>query len=74
MCVCLLHTPYYGPGLQPRMCPDWESNLQPFGSQAGTQSTEPHQPGESNFLHQVMAEASFLVKLWQIVCHCSHAM
>ena len=26
------------------MCPDWESNQQPFGSQAGTQSTEPHQP------------------------------
>ena len=21
---------------------DWESNQQPFGSQAGTQSTEPH--------------------------------
>ena len=24
---------------------DWESNWQPFGSQAGTQSTELHQPG-----------------------------
>ena len=23
----------------------WESNQQPFGSQAGTQFTEPHQPG-----------------------------
>ena len=30
----------------PGMCPDWEWNLQPFGSQAGTQSTEPHQPGQ----------------------------
>ena len=29
----------------PGMCPDWELNLQPFGSQAGAQSTEPHQPG-----------------------------
>ena len=29
----------------PGMCPDWESNWQPLGSQAGTQSTEPHQPG-----------------------------
>ena len=29
----------------PGMCPDWESNQQPFGSQAGAQSTEPHQPG-----------------------------
>ena len=27
------------------MCPDWDSNQQPFGLQAGTQSTEPHQPG-----------------------------
>ena len=29
----------------PGMCPDWESNQQRFGSQAGSQSTEPHQPG-----------------------------
>ena len=29
----------------PGMCPDWESNQQPFGSQASTQNTEPHQPG-----------------------------
>ena len=28
----------------PHMCPDWESNWQPFGSQAGTQSTGPNQP------------------------------
>ena len=27
------------------MCPDWESNWRPFGSQVGVQSTEPHQPG-----------------------------
>ena len=27
------------------MCPDWESNWWPFGSQARTQSTEPRQPG-----------------------------
>ena len=30
----------------PGMCPDWESNWQLFGSQAGTQSTELHQPGQ----------------------------
>ena len=30
----------------PSMCLDWESNQQPFGSQASTQSTEPHQPGQ----------------------------
>ena len=29
----------------PGMCPDWESNQQPLGSQAGAQSPEPHQPG-----------------------------
>ena len=29
----------------PGMCPDWESNQQPFGLQAGAHSTEPHQPG-----------------------------
>ena len=29
----------------PSMCPDWESNWQPFRSQPGAQSTEPHQPG-----------------------------
>ena len=29
------------------MRPDWESNQRPFGSQAGAQSTEPHQPGLS---------------------------
>ena len=27
------------------MCSDWESNQEPFGSQASTQSTEPYQPG-----------------------------
>ena len=30
----------------PGMCPDWELNLQAFVSQAGAQSTEPHQPGQ----------------------------
>ena len=29
----------------PGLCPDWESNWRPVGSQAGAQSTEPHQPG-----------------------------
>ena len=45
---CLSRAPYWGPDLvhNPGMCPDWESNQQPFGSQAGTQSTEPHQPGQ----------------------------
>ena len=29
----------------PGTCPDWKLNQQPFDSQVGTQSTEPHQPG-----------------------------
>ena len=29
----------------PGMCPDWELNQRPFGSQPHAQSTEPHQPG-----------------------------
>ena len=28
----------------PGIYPDWESNWQPFGLQAGAQPTEPHQP------------------------------
>ena len=32
----------------PGTCPDWESNWQPLGSQAGTQSTEPYQPALFN--------------------------
>ena len=35
----------------PGMCPDRESNWPPFGSQAGIQSTEPHQPGQKSPLY-----------------------
>ena len=34
----------------PGMCPDWGLNLRAFGSQAGTQSTEPHQLGQKCFI------------------------
>ena len=40
-----LNAPDWDPAHNPGMCPDWESNLWPFGLQAGTQSSEPHQPG-----------------------------
>ena len=33
----------------PGMCPDWELNWWPFGSQASTQSIEPHQPEQGFF-------------------------
>ena len=46
-CVIASHTPPTRDlACNPGMCPDWESNQQLFGSQASTQSTEPHQPGE----------------------------
>ena len=37
--------PTVGLSCNPGMCPEWELNQQPLGSQVGTQSTEPHQPG-----------------------------
>ena len=49
-CVVASHTPPTGDlAHNPGMCPDWESNQQPFGLQSGTQSTEPHQPGLHHF-------------------------
>ena len=42
MCGCLSHIPYWGPPL--KLGPNWELNWQPFGLQAGAQSTEPYQP------------------------------
>ena len=43
-------TPTGGLTHNPGMCPDWELNWRPFGLQAGTQSTEPHQPGLISYL------------------------
>ena len=47
-CVVASHVPpNKGLAYNPGMCPDRELNQQPFGSQASTQPTEPHQPGLS---------------------------
>ena len=47
MCGCPLCPALTGDlGRNPGMCPDWELNLQLFRSQAGTQSTQPNQPGQ----------------------------
>ena len=45
VCGCLSPVPTGDLAHNPGMCPDWESNQWPFGSQASTQSTDPHQPG-----------------------------
>ena len=37
----------------PGRYPDWEWNQRPFGSQASTQSIEPHQPGPTLFHYNV---------------------
>ena len=37
--------PPRNPANNPGSFPDWASNRWPFGSQAGTQSAEPHHPG-----------------------------
>ena len=48
-CVVAYHMPPAGDlDHNPGMCPDWESNRQPFGSRAGTQSTELHQPEQKS--------------------------
>ena len=50
VCGCLSRAPTGDLAPNPGMCPDWESNWQPFGLQAGYQSTEPHQPGQFSLL------------------------
>ena len=43
------------------MCPNWELNWQPFGSQAGAQSSEPHQPGLAIYFVFVSLTLYFLL-------------
>ena len=63
----LPHIPPTGKlALNPGMCPDWESNRQPFDSQVGTQSTELHQPGHNPTLslcHEYQAQKGLLPAL-----------
>ena len=55
-CVVASHVPPTGDlASNPGMCPDWESNLRPFGSQSGVQSTEPHQPGQCSRVLKVQS-------------------
>ena len=74
-CVVASHTPPTGDlTCNPGMCPDWESNLQPFSSQAGgTQSTEPHQPGlnhdfSKNWIYWGRSRCTVLYHLCIVLC------
>ena len=59
-CVVASHPPPTGDlAHNPGMCPDWDSNWRPFSSQAGTQSTEPHQPGPLHFLKEYLRTSIF---------------
>ena len=50
-CVGAFHAPPTGDlAHNPSMFPDQESNLWPFDLQAGTESTEPHQPDLNKFI------------------------
>ena len=51
---CLSCAPNWGPTHNAGMCPDQESNLQPFCLQAVTQYIEPHRPGPQLFLLQAL--------------------
>ena len=73
-CVVAFHLPPTGdPAHNPGMCPDWESNQRPFGSQTGTQSTEPHQPGQTlQFFKKCYADIAIHVFwcTWKALCVC----
>ena len=57
----------------PGMCPDWESNWRPFGSQASIQSTEPHQPGHHGqmFWYNSWRYEKMQNRTKQVANHCS---
>ena len=63
-CVVASHVPCTGDlAHNPGMRPGWELNPRPFGFQASAQSTEPHQPGQGNFLLKHKKAAARLVNI-----------
>ena len=59
-------TPTGGQACNPGMCPDWESNQQPFGSwvpQASTQSIEPHHPGQNIFIVYIILHLEMAISI-----------
>ena len=51
----------------PGMYPDWESNWWPFGSQTGTQSTEPHQPGLILVIYFIQPNVSKIIAFQHVI-------
>ena len=67
MCGSLSRGPTGDVAHNPGMCPDWETNLQPSGLQAGAQSTEPHQPGLNIYFNYFI-----VVQVQLSPCSCHH--
>ena len=65
MCGCTRAAPTGDLARNPGMCPDWESNQRPFGLQASTQSSEPHQPGSTLYHFTGNSLGSSVKKLGQ---------
>ena len=70
MCGCFSCAPLLGTWSATQACTlDWELNQPPFSLQTGTQSTEPHQPGQypsfltSPFLMQLRFSLNALIIL-----------
>ena len=57
----------------PGMCPDQGTQWWPFSLQAGTQSTEPHQPGlfKKNFFNRFLGRYQFVVPLIRAFIGCA---
>ena len=71
MCGCLFVAPTGDLAYNPGMCPDWESSWWPFGSQAGTQSSEPHQPGPRlKYLMRLKSESTVPSNCTPHLCVC----
>ena len=64
MCSCLMHAPLLGTWPTIKACAlDWEWNRGPFGLQADTQSTEPHQPQLQSIFNVSLTHKKYLVSL-----------
>ena len=61
MCGCLSCAPYWGPGPGPKHVPWLGIKLQPFGSRAGTQSAELHQPQLPVFFNKSICECDLML-------------